>query len=172
MKIFDSVATKLDIREFSDKEVPKDIKLRVLEAARLSSSGINSQHWRFILVQSKEGLKKLAEDSTTGKWVANSNFAVMVLTNPKYNFHLIDAGRVAQNMQLVAWEEGVASCVFTGIKEELLRKDFNIPNDLYPAIVVGFGYPKRKVKGRKNRKPIDELVFIEKYGNKFDRDKL
>jgi Nitroreductase len=172
MSVFDHVKTKLDFREFSEKEVPKDIKLKILEAARYSSSGINSQHWRFILVQDKENLKKLADDSTTGKWVAKANFAIIVVTNPKYNFHLIDAGRVAQNMQLVAWENGVISCIFTGFKEDQLKKDFNIPNDLKPSVVIGFGYPPRKIIGKKNRKPLEELVFIEKYDNKLDLQKF
>lgn len=172
MSVFDYVLTKLDFREFSEKDIPKEVKLKVLEAARQTSSGINSQHWRFILVQDKENLKRLAEDSTTGKWVAKANFAIIVLTNPKYNFHLIDAGRAVQNMQLVAWENGVISCIFTGFKEEQLRKDFNIPKDFHLAAVVGFGYPSRKLKGKKNRKPLEELVFLEKFDNKFDAHKL
>jgi len=66
-----------------------------------------------------------------------------VLTNPKYNFHMIDAGRVAQNMQLAAWNRGVASGVFTGVRETELRNDFGIPKELNITIIVGFGYPAR-----------------------------
>jgi nitroreductase len=61
--------------------------------------------------------------------------------NPQYNFHLIDAGRVAQNMQLTAWNHKVGSGLFTGIREEKFRSDFEIPDELSPTIVVGFGYP-------------------------------
>ncbi|MGI8719406.1 MAG: nitroreductase family protein [Nitrososphaeraceae archaeon] len=103
MDAFESVVTKLDIREFSVNVVSSEIKSKVLEAARLTGTGLNTQHWRFILVENKGNLKKLAEDSTSGKWVANCNFAIIILTNPKYHFHLIDAGRVLQSMQLAAW---------------------------------------------------------------------
>jgi hypothetical protein len=116
MNAYDCIATKLDIREFSPEHVPNEVKLKVLEAARLTGSGINRQHWRFVLVQSPRGLAKLADDSVTGKWVGGSDFAVIVLTNPTLRFHEIDAGRVLQDMQLAAWDFGVVSCPFTGVK--------------------------------------------------------
>jgi len=163
MDAFDCIATKLDVREFSPQKVPHEIKLKVLEAARLTGTGLNTQHWRFILVD--EGIKKLAADSTSGGWVSCADFAVIVLTNPKYNFHLIDAGRVVQDMQLAAWNYGVASGVFTGVKEAQLRSNFAVPKELSPTIVVGFGYPARKLSGKKSRMDIRDLVFAEKYGN-------
>ena len=166
MDAFESIATKLEVREFSPQEVPSEIRSKILEAARLTGTGMNTQHWRFILVEKKDNLKKLAEDSTSGSWVAGANFAVIVLTNPQYGFHLIDTGRVLQNMQLTAWNQGVGSGLFTGIREDKLRGDFAIPKELSPSVTIGFGYPARKVTGkRKNRLPIRELVYYEKYGN-------
>ena len=166
MDTFECITTKLEVREFSTLGVPPEIKLKVLESARLTGTGLNTQHWRFILVENKDNLKKMAEDSTSGSWVEGANFAVIVLTNPKYNFHLIDAGRVLQNMQLAAWNHGVSSGLFTGIREEKFRSDYAIPKDLSPTIIIGFGYPARKLTGkRKNRLPLHELVHYEKYGN-------
>lgn len=166
MDTFECLTTKLEVREFSAQVVQSEVRLKVLEAARLTGTGLNTQHWRFILVENKDNLKKLAQDSTSGSWVAGANFAIIVLTNPKYNFHLIDAGRVIQNMQLAAWNQGVASGLFTGIKEAELRNDFGIPQDLSPTVVVGFGYPARKLVGkRKNRLPLNELIYYEKYDN-------
>jgi nitroreductase len=166
MDAFESIATKLEVREFSPQEVPSEIRSKILEAARLTGTGMNTQHWRFIMVEKKDNLKKLAEDSTSGSWVAGANFAVIVLTNPQYGFHLIDTGRVLQNMQLTAWNQGVGSGLFTGIREDKLRGDFAIPKELSPSVTIGFGYPARKLTGkRKNRLPIHELVYYEKYGN-------
>ena len=166
MDAFECIATKLEVREFSPQEVPSEIRSKILEAARLTGTGMNTQHWRFIMVEKKDNLKKLAEDSTSGSWVAGANFAVIVLTNPQYGFHLIDTGRVLQNMQLTAWNQGVGSGLFTGIREDKLRGDFAIPKELSPSVIIGFGYPARELTGkRKNRLPIRELVYYEKYGN-------
>ena len=166
MDTYESIATKLDVREFGSGPVPAEIKRKVLEAARLTQSGSNLQHWRFILVEGKENLKRLADDSTTGRWVAGADFAVIVLTNPKYPFHLLDAGRVIQDMQLAAWNYGVASGVFTGIDRRALARDFGIPDELNPSVVIGFGYPAKRVIGKKNRKPLGDLAFQDKYGKR------
>lgn len=165
MDVFESIATKLDVRQFSPQDIPSNIKRNVLEAARMAGTGLNTQHWRFILVEGKDHLKQLAEDSTSGMWVAGANFAIIVLTNPEYNFHMIDAGRVLQNMQLAAWNHGVASGLFIGIKEEKLRSDFAIPKGLNITLIIGFGYPARKLTGKKDRVPLNKLAYYEKYGN-------
>jgi nitroreductase len=164
MDTFESITTKFDVREFSGQDVKSEIKLKIIEAARLSGTGLNTQHWRFIVVENKDNLMKLAEDSTSGSWVAGANFAVIVLTNPKYSFHLIDAGRALQNMQLAAWNYGVASGIFTGIKQEKLRNDFGIPDELAVPVIIGFGYARRNpTKMRKNRLALDNLVYYEQY---------
>jgi nitroreductase len=165
MDTFDCIATKLDSRQFSAQPVPSDIMTLILDAARLTGSGLNTQHWRFIIIKNQANLKKLAHDSTSGAWVEGANFAVVILTNPKYGFHLIDAGRVAQNMQLAAWNHGVISGIYTGINEEKLRTDFKIPSNLHIPLILGFGYPNKPVSGKgKNRLPLKELVYEEVYG--------
>lgn len=165
MDTFECVVSKLEVREFRRQVVEPEIKQKVLESARQTGTGLNLQHWRFILVEDKKNLNQLAQDSTSGGWVAGADFAVIVLTDPKYHFHLIDAGRAAQSMQLTAWNQGVGSGLFTGIREEKLQSDFKIPNDLTPSIIVGFGYPLKALTGkRKNRLPLDKLLYKEEYG--------
>jgi nitroreductase len=168
MNTTEAVKTKLDVREFDTKPVGADIKMAVLEAGRLTQSGVNSQHWRFILVQDPKNLVRLAEDSSSGAWVERANFAVIICTDPKKGYHLIDAGRAAQDMELTAWDDGVISGLYTGIKQADMRRDFGIPEELNATIVVGFGFPKRKLIGRKNRRPLSEVAFLEKYGNSIE----
>ena len=166
MDVFEAIRTRLDIKEYSDQEVSNEVKREILEAGRLASSGLNSQHWRFILIDGKEELRKLAEISTTGKWIADANFAVIVLTDPKYPYHALDAGRAITYMQLAAWERGVASRIYTGYDEARMRREYNIPSNMHITAVVGFGYPKRKIIGRKSRLPLSEIAYSGKYGNK------
>ena len=54
-----------------------------------------------------------------------------------------------------------------------MRQDFHIPMRMNPTIVVGFGYPLKKITGRmKSRKPIAEIVSLEKYDRHFEPRKL
>ncbi|MEW5840591.1 nitroreductase family protein [Nitrososphaera sp.] len=167
MDAFECIATKLDVREFGLKSIPQEIRDKILEAARLTGTGLNTQHWRFIVVKDRENIKRLAQDSTSGGWVAGASMAVVVLTDPARKFHAIDAGRAVQDMQLAAWNFGVASCLYTGIREKEMRRDFGIPENLAITAVVGFGYPARRIAGKKkDRLPVAELVHYERYGQR------
>jgi len=166
MDAFEAIAQKIEVREFASKKVPGKVKGQVLEAARLTGSSMNTQHWRFVLVQDRANLKQLAGDSMSGKWVEAADFAVIVTIDPKVPGSNIDAGRVVQDMQLAAWNFGVGSGIFTGIVEASLRRDYSVPESMKIAAVLGFGYPKTKVKGKKNRKPLEEIAFSEKFGRK------
>src|SRR2546426_10473264 len=172
MDTYKVILSKLDIRQFDSKKVPAEVKSRVLEAARASGTGNNKQEWRFILVQEKEMIKKLAEDSTSGGWVAGANFAVIVLSDPTLGFHGIDAGRAVQNMELAAWDQGVISGIYTGIKDEKMRKDFAIPSALKPVAVVGGGFSGKKDVGEEEGVPPPEVGFFDKYGDKINPKKL
>ena len=165
MDVMEAIRTRLDIKEYSNEPVSNEVKREILDAGRMSSSGFNAQHWRFILVDDKDKIGRLAEISITGKWVAGANFAVILLTDPSYPFHVIDAGRALTNMQLAAWSRGVASSIFTGYDEAAMRREFGIPNNLAITAVIGFGYPARRIKGRKNRKPLNEVAFHNHYGS-------
>jgi hypothetical protein len=60
--------------------------------------------------------------------------------------------------------EEVYSCLFAGIKEAKLRKDFKIPEDLSPTVIMGFGYSRRNLIGKKkNRLPNYTLLYNERY---------
>ncbi len=53
------VMSKRTIRDFEDKEVPKDVIVRMLDVARWSPSGSNLQDWRFVIIRDKKIIKAL-----------------------------------------------------------------------------------------------------------------
>ncbi len=62
---------------------------------------------------------------------------------------------------MLGWRQDLRVAV-----SQALKGDFGIPESLNPTIVIGFGYPQRKLYGRKNRKSLSEVAFLEKYGDK------
>ncbi len=82
---------------------------------------------------------------------------------------MLDAGRALQDMQLAAWNSGVVSAPTTSFSEEGMRIQFNIPREFSISAVLGFGYPRRMVLGKKNRKPLSELASQERYGSPLER---
>src|SRR5439155_25928748 len=81
MDTYKTILTKLDVRQFDAKKVPADVKLKVLEAARASGTGINKQHWRSMLAQDKVVIKKLAEDSKFGRSATVAEFSFIVVAD-------------------------------------------------------------------------------------------
>lgn len=163
MDVMEAVETRLDLREFADDAVDADTKRAVLEAGRLAPSGQNLQHWRFVLLDAGADLERLGELSPTGGWVAGADFAVVVCTDPSYDFHEIDAGRALTHMQLAAWERGVGSRIYT-VDQDDVREFLELPDDYALTAVVGFGYPTREIRGQKDRKPLDEVAFGGRFG--------
>src|SRR5438046_9196294 len=88
MDTYKVILSKLDIRQFDSKQVPAEVKLRVLEAARASGTGNNRQELRFILVEETGMVKRLAEDSTSGGWGEGASVAVILLSERPLGCHL------------------------------------------------------------------------------------
>jgi nitroreductase len=105
--------------------------------------------------------------------VEDAPLAILVLTDPSQPDHGLDGGRAVQNMQIAAWSYGVGSGLFTIMNEDAMRRDFKIPKKMHITAVVVFGYPERKISGkRKNRKPLSEIVHLDEYGRGFDSKSL
>ncbi len=173
MDVDTAIRTRLEVREFAAGDVDDVTKRRIVNAARLAPSGINRQHWRFILVEDGTDLDRLAEISETGGWVAGAAFAVVVLTDPSFDWHELDAGRAITHMQFAAWDAGIGSCIYTGYDDDGMREFLDIPQDYAISAVVGFGQPTfdvEDVEGRKDRAPLGEVAFAGRFGEPLGLD--
>jgi nitroreductase len=68
-------------------------------------------------------------------------------------------------MVLTAWADGIGSnwTGFGGM--ETVRKKVGLPDTYDVLAVIPFGYPKRSLgKGKKKRKPFDDVVSSERFG--------
>ncbi|MFB6362312.1 MAG: nitroreductase family protein [Halobacteriales archaeon] len=167
MDVSEAIETRLEVREYADEPIDDATKRAVLNAARLAPSGKNLQHWAFVLLDEPVAVSELADLSTTGSWVRDAAFAVVVLTDPSYAYHEIDAGRAVTQMQLEAWSRGVGSCIYTGFDEAGLREFLESPAALRPTLVAGFGRPTRPLStfvGEKDRMSLEELVHHGRFG--------
>ncbi len=165
-EVFETVRTVMAVREYADRSVPADVVRRIVEAGHLTASASNAQPWHFVLVRERDGLRKLGSLIRTGPYTAGAAAAVIVAyEKDKGEFGISDASRAIQSMMLAAWGDGVGSN-WTGFAGRLenVRQEFGLPDTYGVLAVVPFGYPKRKVIGKKKRKPLNQVVSAERFG--------
>jgi nitroreductase len=161
-----AVASKRDWRSYADRPISREVQRRILDAGRLSGSSQNKQRWTFVVVESHEVKERLAELVYDPGNVRTSAFAIAIATEGgKYPF---DVGRAMQNMMLVAWNDGVASCPNGMPDPEAAGRALGLEEGLVPVNVPSFGFPKRprdpesrsvgEWSAEANRKPLEELV--------------
>jgi nitroreductase len=152
-----AIASRREVREYTDAPIPDEIVHRILDAGRLAGSSRNSQQWEFVVVSDKKALSAAvyAPGNVLGATL------VVAIAGSAFPF---DKGRAAQNMMLAAWSEGVGSCP-NGISDaEAAERIAGAP----VGIVLSFGYPARprdpnsrsveEWSANAKRKPFDEVV--------------
>jgi nitroreductase len=168
MDVFQAIRTLLAVRSYQDKPVPEAVVRRIVEAGRLTGSGMNQQPWHFIVVRDRETLRRLGSLASSGPYVAQAPLAIVVATD-KSRFAVSDASRAIQSMLLAAWGEGVGSnwVGFGGL--EKVKAVLEIPASLEVLAILPFGYPARAVgRGKKQRKALRDVAHLERYGRPFE----
>lgn len=158
-----AVASRREVREYADRELPEEVVRRILDAGRLAGSARNRQPWRFLIVEDPDARARLAEAVYEPANVRGAKLVVAILAKAS-----LDTGRAMQNMLLVAWNEGVGSCPNGIADADAAREALGLGEEDELAIVLTFGWPARAVdpsrrtpdewSARANRKPLDELV--------------
>jgi nitroreductase len=168
MDVFDAVRTLLAVRSYQDTPVPDAVVRRIVEAGRLTGSGMNRQPWHFIVVRDRDTLRRLGASASSGPYIAQAPLAIVVATD-RTRFAVSDASRAIQSMLLTAWADGVGSnwVGFGGL--EKVKALLDIPANLDVLAILPLGYPAHAVgRGKKQRKPLREVAHLERYGRPFE----
>jgi nitroreductase len=167
-EVFEAIRTLLAVRSYQARPVPDDVIRRIVEAGRLTGSGMNGQPWHFIVVRDPDTLRRLGALASSGSYVAQAPLAIVVATE-RSRFAVSDASRAIQSMLLAAWADGVGSnwVGFGGL--DRVRALLDIPAGLDVLAILPFGYPARAIgRGKKQRKPLREVAHLERYGHPFE----
>ena len=167
MEVFECIRRRRTVREFKPDPIPEEVLNHILQAGRWAPSSSNSQPWHFLVVQDATTLEKLGEIATQGSFIARAPLAIVILMENAVRPQL-DAGRALQQMELVAWSEGLGTC-FVGVRQEEQQRGvkelLGIPADLELITIMPYGYRVPNTGGRgAPRKPFSQMVHREKFG--------
>ena len=163
-----AIASRREVRRYTDDPLADDVVERILDAGRLAGSGSNRQPWTFVVPSTRERVERLAAAVFAPDNVLGAALVVAIVVRGKGPTSF-DAGRAAQNMLLQAWSEGVGACPNGIADAEGARLALGLEDDDEKiAIVLGFGHPAgprdpaarsaAEWSARANRRPLDEVV--------------
>ena len=160
------------VRKYLSRQVePEKLEL-ILEAGRVAPTGANRQPQRLVVVQSKEGMERLAR--CTRDFGAPTAVIVCADTSEawtrKYdgkNISDIDASIVTDHMMLAAASLNLDTLWICMFKPEAVREEFALPANVEPVNIplIGYGDGPAADPNRHDtlRKPLSATVFHERF---------
>ncbi len=168
MDVFEAVKTVLAVRNYEEKKIAPSLVKQIVEAGRLTGSSMNLQPWHFLVVENPETLQQLGAMARTGPYVAQAPLAIVVAIEST-TYAVSDASRAIQSMVLTAWSSGVGSNWVGFQNLSNVKSLLAIPENLDVLAVLAFGYPTQNLgKGKKQRKPLEQVVSRERFGQPFE----
>ena len=167
MEVFECIRRRRTIREYKNDPIPEDVLEKILQAGRWSPSSSNSQPWHFVVVQDPSTLSELGRIATQGSFISDAPLAIVIVMENAPRPQL-DAGRAIQQMELIAWSEGLGTC-FVGVRTEeqqiAVKELLNIPSDLELITIMPYGYRPTSINRTGTpRKDLADMVHREKFG--------
>ncbi len=170
-EVIKNILTRRSIRDFSDKQVPKNDIETLLSTAIYAPSGAGKQTWKFTAILNQDIIKELA--SAIGEvWQRdNYNFygatALIITSNEEDSkWGRCDNACAMQNIMLAAHSMDIGSVwinQFMGsCKEEKIRTilaKLGVPDNHILYGVAALGYSQSEAKGQVDKK--GEYVIIE-----------
>lgn len=162
-------------RRFTDQPVPEDVLADLLEVARWTGSSKNTQPWHFIVVTDPATRQVMAESGEYAGFLAGAPLVIAIgMKGERPRRESYDEGRVTERIMLAAAAHGLGSgtgwFASGGAGEERVDAALAVPEGMSVIQAIGIGYPAeadqraRSVRG--GRKPLEEIVSRERYGQR------
>ena len=170
MSFLELAKKRYSVRSYTPQKVEEEKLDKILQAAHAAPTAANLQPVRLIAVQSKEGLEKIGKAAN----IYGAPLAVIVCADhnkawvrpfDKKQTADIDASILTDHMMLEAAELGLGSVWVCYFKPDIIKKEFELPDNLEPINILAIGYSNEEAadpeRHSQTRIPIKELVSYE-----------
>jgi nitroreductase len=177
------IRTHLSPQSFSAKKVDIGNLLRLLEAARWTSSYRNEQPWGFVIATKEDpgAYERLLSCLSESNLARARHAPVLILSVVKLNFDdgernpyaFHDAGKAVTNLTNRAAGIGLLVHQMGGFDAANARVSFQIPSGYSPVAVIAVGYPDAGTsidsgnpeETSRVRRPLESLAFNGRWGD-------
>lgn len=165
------------VRQFSDREIPQDVVLDILDTGRWTGSSKNTQPWDLIVVRNRETLRALSKCGAFAGHLAGATLGIALVMHGDDAWSCMDEGRLMQDLMLGAWAHGVGTCIgsiYPADNEQVARDLLGVPKNQFVRTVLSVGYPSGPEALRlpanapvpRGRRPLDDVVSWDRLGNR------
>lgn len=179
MNTIDCIKSRRSVRKFTEEKVPHEVLEQLVELARWAPSWKNTQIARYVAVEDKALINRIAEETTIpwNEGIIKGAPVLMVMTYVEKRcgyerdgsfstskgdrWQNFDCGIAAATFELAAHELGLGSVVLGIFEEEKLRELLELPEGMGVACLMPLGYPAEE-PGAPKRKEVAELLTIKK----------
>lgn len=171
MDFLEIAKKRYSVRNYSDKKVEAEKLDKILQAAHVAPTAANLQPIHLIAVQGKDGLEKIGKGANIyvaplAVIVCDDNDKAWVRPFDNKQTGDIDASILTDHMMIEATELGLGSVWVCYFKPDIIRKEFNLPDNLEPVNILAIGYSSEEAadpeRHSQTRISVKELVSYEK----------
>lgn len=188
-EIIKALAARKSIRSYTDREISSDCKEQILRAATEAPTAGNQQMYTILDITSQELKDKLSVTCDNQPFIATGKMVLIFCADfhkwyqaftlagcsPRrpgpgdFLLAVEDAAIAAQNAVTAAESLGIGSCYIGDIMEnyELHRELLHLPEFVFPALMLVFGYPtpQQQEREKPKRAALDFIVHENAYPN-------
>lgn len=171
MELGEGLLTRRSVRKFVEgKEISKEDRDYILNAAMHAPSARNTQPWEFIVVDDKSIFPSIIANHPYCSFLKDASLAIVVCGNLEEqmapDYWIADSAAATENLLLACHEKGLGAC-WCGVfpNEERVtafKKIFNLPEHIMPLSLIVIGYPEAQPK-----QPIDRFKPSKIHHNKW-----
>lgn len=167
MEALEAILGRKVQRTFSTAPVEADKLAQIVEAGRHAMSARNLQPWQFVVVTNRDRLKEIGALCATGRFVADSPAAIVVLKDTaNARWADVDCAQAVQNMANAGWAMGLGTCWVGNFDAAKIATMLAVPDGWALFTILPFGYPDAKNPPQgKPLKPRREQVHFERVGS-------
>ena len=166
MDLLEGLHTRRSIRKYTDEPVTREQLHEIIKAGTMAPSGMNNQPWRFVTIQNKETLQKLAQLTKYSHVVGKAAACIAVFVDKTAMYHEVkdhqSMGACIQNLLLASHGMGLGGVwlgeILKSAKE--VRELCGLTDQYELMAVVSLGYPAGK-GGVADRRPVEEVLLKE-----------
>jgi len=185
---------RTSLRAFSRREIPPEDKNTILEAACMAPTAGNQQLYTILDITDPTLKDRLSETCDHQPFIAQAKLVLIFLADfqkwydifteagcrprkPGYGDFLLavdDALIAAQNAVTAAESLGLGSCYIGDVMEnyEVHRDMLHLPQYVFPAAMVVFGYPKEGLTRKKPARVAQKHIVHENTYRRMDGAEL